>query len=458
MFFHLVGKELLEQLLSLRFAMACIICLVIVLSSAFVLARDYVEALADYRTNLIMHKKQIEENPHDLVWNGIKVDKPVNPMHIFFKGVDHELTESAKVSGWTEPQFEADYERNPVSFLFPAIDLAVFIGVVMSLMAIAFSYDAVSGEKESGTLKLLMSYSVPRDLVLLAKWAGGYLALVAPFLLSMLSGLVVILSFEATDLQAQHWAALGLVVVVALLYLGAIYSLGVFISARTHMASTSITILLLIWVLIVLVVPNLAPYVATQFHPLRSIIMVDREKHAVEVEEGEKFEKAWDEWFEENQDVQRWGTSWGIARQSLRREQMLNTMGAQKRINEQFQKEMDAQVRLAQYISRVSPLASFTYAITDLAGTGVYASSNFNDLLPKYRQEITNFGIDKYLELFSNEPWDWNSYDIEGYPEFVLPPTRLQDRINYVDILGLVIWAVLFFMGAYLSFLRYDVK
>jgi ABC-type transport system involved in multi-copper enzyme maturation permease subunit len=458
MFLHLVRKELLEQLLSLRFALACIICLVIVLSSAFVLARDYSEALADYRTNVIMHKKEVEDSPGNLIWNGIKVDKPVNPMHIFFKGIDHELTRSATVNSWSEPQFEADYEHNPVNFLVPAIDLAVFIGIVMSLMAIAFSYDAISGEKESGTLKLLMSYSLPRDLVLLAKWAGGYVALITPFLLSMLSGLTVILSFEVVELESQHWAALGLVLAVALLYLGAIYSLGVFVSARTHLASTSITLLLLIWVLVVLVVPNLAPYAASQLHPLRSIIMIDREKHTVEIEENSRFEAAWDTWRDENPTAAPWQTSWSTFWYTERRIHLLKTMSDQHKIDVQFQKEMDAQIRLAQYLSRISPLASFTYAVTDLAGTGIYDRGNFDDLLPTYRRDITNFGIDKYLELFSKEKWDWSNYEIEGYPQFKARESKLEDRISFPDILVLVMWAVLFFMGAYLSFLRYDVK
>ncbi|MBT5801205.1 MAG: ABC transporter permease subunit, partial [Gemmatimonadetes bacterium] len=184
MFFLLVRKELLEQLLSLRFAMASIICLVVVLSSTWVLTKDYKEAQADYRTNIVLHKNQIEES-NDLVDNGIKIDKPLNPMQIFFKGLNPELTATATVNSQSEPHFEADYEGNPVIFLFPPIDLLFFIGVVMSLLAIAFSYDAISGEKELGTLKLLMSYSVPRDLVLLAKWIGGYIALIAPFLVSV---------------------------------------------------------------------------------------------------------------------------------------------------------------------------------------------------------------------------------------------------------------------------------
>lgn len=254
----LVRKELLEQLLSLRFAMACTICLAIMLSSAFVLTRDYREALSDYNTNVVMHKNEATE-ANDLVWGGVKIDKPLNPMQIFFKGVDQQLTTTAKVQSLEDPQFEATYEDNPISFLFPPIDLLFFIGIVMSLLAIAFSYDAISGEKESGTLKLLMSYSVPRDQVLLTKWISGYLALITPFILSLLCGLIVVVMFPTVELKADPWAELGLILLLALLYLAAMYSLGIFVSSRTHLASTSITVLLMVWVLIVLIVPNITP-------------------------------------------------------------------------------------------------------------------------------------------------------------------------------------------------------
>ena len=240
MFFLLIRKELLEQLLSLRFAMACGICLAIMLSSIFVLAKDYQEALADYRTNVVMHGNEIEET-QNLVWDGIKLDKPLNPMQIFVRGVEEELSATAKVNAFTEPQFEVSYEGNPVVSLFPTIDLFYFVGVVMSLLAIAFSYDAVSGEKELGTLKLLMSYSVPRDTVVLAKWIGGYLAMIAPFLLSFLSGLVVVILFPTVELKESHWSALALILICSLLYLAAIHSLGILVSARTHLTSTSIT-------------------------------------------------------------------------------------------------------------------------------------------------------------------------------------------------------------------------
>ena len=451
MFFLLFRKELLEQLLSLRFAMACIICLVVVLSSTWVLTKEYKESLADYRTNIVLHKNEIEES-NDLVGDGIKIDKPLNPMQIFFKGLDQELTATAKVNAQSEPQFEANYEGNPVGLLFPPIDLLFFIGIVMSLLAIAFSYDAVAGEKEMGTLKLLMSYSIPRDLVLLAKWIGGYLALVAPFLVAVLCGLVVLVLSPTVELRSQDWGALGLIMFCALLYLAAIYSLGIFVSTRTQLASTSITVLLMVWVLVVLVVPNTAPYLAAQLHPVRDFVLIDKEKYQIEQEEEQRFHEAWREWREKKpnspNNVRR--STWS----ALRRDQYLRLSDHHDKINDQFSKQLDGQIRLGQYLSRISPLSSFAYAASDLAGTGIQDRNRFLDLLPEYRREITTFGYQTYIDANLNQ----TEPNIEGYPKFTFVESPLSDRIAWVDILFLGMWNILFFMGAYLSFLRYDVK
>ncbi len=451
MFFLLFRKELLEQLLSLRFAMACIICLVVVLSSTWVLTKEYKESLADYRTNIVLHKNEIEES-NDLVGDGIKIDKPLNPMQIFFKGLDQELTATATINAQSEPQFEANYEGNPVGLLFPPIDLLFFIGIVMSLLAIAFSYDAVAGEKEMGTLKLLMSYSIPRDLVLLAKWIGGYLALIAPFLVAVLCGLVVLVLSPTVELRSQDWGALGLIMFCALLYLAAIYSLGIFVSTRTQLASTSITVLLMVWVLVVLVVPNTAPYLAAQLHPVRDFVLIDKEKYQIEQEEEQRFHEAWREWREKKpnspNNVRR--STWS----ALRRDQYLRLSDHHDKINDQFSKQLDGQIRLGQYLSRISPLSSFAYAASDLAGTGIQDRNRFLDLLPEYRREITTFGYQTYIDANLNQ----TEPNIEGYPKFTFVESPLSDRIAWVDILFLGMWNILFFMGAYLSFLRYDVK
>ena len=452
MFLLLIRKELYEHLLSLRFAMACAICLAVMLSSTFMLAKDFEEALADYHTSVVLHSGEIDQQ--DLVWTGIRIDKPLNPLQIFVRGVEEDFSATAKVTAYSEPQFEVDYEVNPVISLYPTIDLLYFVGVVMSLLAIAFSYDAVSGEKELGTLRLLMSYSVPRDTVVLAKWIGGYLALIAPLLLSFLSGLVVILLFPTIELTAAHGTALALIMVGSLLYVAAIHSLGIFVSARTHLSSTSITVLLTVWVLLVFIVPNVAPYVAAQVHWVRDFVLVEKEKRGMDIAQEEGFDRDWAQWMAKNPDSPQNIRSANY--QKIRRVQYLRGSRLDDKTNGDFLKEIDVQIRFAQHLSRLSVLSSFAYLTSDLAGVGISDRNRFMELLPAYRRSITKFGLDGRIQALENDAWD--RYTAEGYPRFIYSEARIADRLERVfpDLLLLVVWNVVFFMAAYLSFLRYD--
>ena len=45
-------------------------------------------------------------------------------------------------------------------------------------------------------------------------------------------------------------------VIVSLLFIGVMYSVGLFVSVRSKLSSTSISVLLFIWVIFVLIVPN----------------------------------------------------------------------------------------------------------------------------------------------------------------------------------------------------------
>ena len=196
---QIIRKELLDQLLSLRFATACVVCLVVFLLSSIVLTRDFREATSTYNMNRVMHRNEIQQITE--VWRlnqGIMVDRPLNAMNILVRGLTPQLTESIKVQGG-RLDFPDSYEQNPVIPLFPAVDFVFIVGIIMSLLALAFSYDSLSGERESGVLKLLMSYSVPRDVVLMGKWIGGYLALITPFVAAFLIGLLVVIMFPKSS-------------------------------------------------------------------------------------------------------------------------------------------------------------------------------------------------------------------------------------------------------------------
>ena len=58
---HIIRKELLDQLMSLRFAIACVVCLVVLLLSSIVLTRDYREALSTFNMNTVIHRNEVTQ-------------------------------------------------------------------------------------------------------------------------------------------------------------------------------------------------------------------------------------------------------------------------------------------------------------------------------------------------------------------------------------------------------------
>ena len=479
MLLHIIRKELLDQLLSLRFAIACVVCLVIFLLSASVLVRDYREARSTYNMNLVLHRNEVLQRSEAWsLWQGVTVDRPLNSMGVLVRGLSSELTESVKLQPGGRLQFPEMYAQNPVVSLFPVVDFVFIVGIIMSLLALAFSYDAVSGERESGVLKIVMSYSVPRDQLLLGKWIGGYAALAIPFLASFLAGLVVLGLFVAGDMGLDQVLAVLLLLGVALLYIAGIYSLGIFVSCRTENASTSITVLLLVWVATILAVPNMAPYITSQLLPVPSRQSVDREKAEVQRQVSGKFQEMVKEEQERTGRENVWSDEDFRDRIEAAQEESRAQM---QKIEDSYVAKVQEQTRWSGIVARLSPLTSFNLAALDLGAAGIEQEVGFVEALKNYtttweeysqekRAAFEKFQMEWQRRQEAGENADFEEYqrqmeqfqnmDFSDYPRFQFQYMSLADRLSliYTDVLLLVLWNVLFFLLAFFSFLRYDVR
>ena len=475
MLIHVIRKELLDQLLSLRFAVACIVCLLVFACSSIVLTREYREAISTYHMNQALHRNEVlQRNQIWEVRQGITVDRPPNVMTVLVQGTTSEAVESIEVQPGNRLRFPKPYEQNPVVELFPEVDFAFIVGLIMSLLALAFSYDAVAGEREKGVLKLVMSYSVPRHVVLLGKWIGGYLALIAPFLVGFLVGLVIVLLFPEVESSWDNTIAIAALLGVALLYLAAVYSLGILVSCRTQVASTAIAVLLLLWVVFILAVPNVAPYLTSQFLPVPSLKSVERHKTELRREGQHKIremalqeqERAGSEEFAPDDEFQ--------AKVEAYQEEVDARI---RKVEESYSTRLRAQTRWSSVVARISPLTSFHLAALDLAAVGIEQESRFVDALKTYSKTWDAYSIqkreayDRYLaEQQEQSPHGRLSFsladmkqhqnvDFGDYPRFEFHYMDLTGRLGlvFMDLLLLVLWNLLLFMLAHISFLRYDV-
>ena len=85
------------------------------------------------------------------------------------------------------------------------IDWTFIIGYILSLIALLFTFDAISGERERGTLRLMLANSIPRHTVLLGKFLGALISTTIPFMLAMLVNVLMLSTSSAIHLNTQAW-------------------------------------------------------------------------------------------------------------------------------------------------------------------------------------------------------------------------------------------------------------
>ena len=259
MLITLIRRELLDNLMTFRFAAAMSIMLLLVVANTAVLIKDYERRLASYNTAVKTHRQQLRETKTYSAAD-IVVDRPPNPLSIFNVGLDKRLGNEIKVSYafvptlWDAGMSGSD---NPFLNIFNTIDIVFIFEVVLSLMGLMFAYDALAGERERGTLRLVLSHSVSRGSILLAKYIGALLCLSIPLLLSLLLSLILLTTSASFSLGTPDFLHIGGIVLASIAYLSVFYLIGLLISAITQRASTALMLSMFVWGFLVLVYPNM---------------------------------------------------------------------------------------------------------------------------------------------------------------------------------------------------------
>jgi len=454
-----IRKEIVHNILSFRFLATYALLFCLVLLAVFLMAQDYQGRLQEATTEEARIRESVAEidridDPNKQFqefqrFNQQGVRRP-RPLSILARGLDGVLPMQISSGRWWNQSSDDRLGRNMLLEIFRAPDLVYIINIVLSLLALLFVFDAVCGEKERGTLKILLANSVPRDTVLLAKWIGGYVSVAAPFAVASLGGFAYVsLSGAVTvDTEVVHRALL--IFGVSLLYISAFFTLGLMISTFTHRSSTALLVSLLVWICWILVVPNVAPIVARLAAPVPDRRVIDAEKQAIDREsrllhEAISKRKVYGDQAEGER----------IQKEAKER---------QDKLEEFFRDRMERQVSWAKNLARVSPSASYVLASTRLAGTGTDLFDHFEKGLEQYQRdqqevmrEIYQGGVEWTRQGPEVKNPDWFSPDM--LPRFSMFTESVDESLDSAlsDILLLVIYNVLFFMLAFVRFLRYDI-
>ena len=464
----IIKKEILDNITSPKFVFTFLLCAVLILLSVYTGVANYGADKKEYTAAVALAKKNLENQPNytSLAGLAMKINKPPEVLGTVVNGIEEAVGRVAPVNIAQDPSLiESKYGSNPVFAVFGALDLMFIVKIVLSLFAILFTYDTIVGEKEKGTLKLALSNDVPRDRLILGKAIGGYISLLIPLLIPLVLSLIILLVAPNLALNAGDWVRLLLTFLMFFMYLSVFFSLGLFVSARTSRSSTSFLVLLFVWVIIVMVIPKVAVLTAAQAKPIPSVHEITAKKDAfLQQITVESQKTAREQVLKIFADA---GKDQKLAQERMQKyitdyqQEVLSKIDANNAaIERDYQQRKNAQQRLAVNLSRISPASALTFGTMTLARTGLDDYDRFLASIRAYKPIYTKWLNSKLGQSINFTTGEQMKIKLDDMPQFTYEPESLAKSIvrTLPDFIVMVVLILGFFVGAYVSFLRYDVR
>lgn len=469
----IINKEIHSNLLNLRFLITTVISLVIIISSIVVLAEAYETQWRDYVNRVRVQEEFIDKYGHSnrAGWMARQM-RPPSPLSVFVIGIDKEVDQNNFIS-------------NPVSVLFKNLDFIGIVTIVMSLVAILFSFNAISGEREAGVLRQMLSAGIARRTIVWGKFIGGNISVIVPFTIGVLGGLLYLLLSARVQFRLIDYSVILILVIISCLYISGFYALGLLFSVRSRSSNQALLKSLFAWVVIVLVWPNVTPFIAAQIYRIPSATKIEQQRAYLTSEERDEILRRRGKELLQTQfpDVAKikqnerseiekiikgdsrlaqqysaYTQAYDALVRQVNREQNEKAF----KISEIFLEKSQNQENLATVLSCISPSTNLLFISTNVAESGIQGETHWRRQVSEYEGIFHNYVESQYQKAKEMNPtFGYNDYlDLRGRPRFQYQPQSLTDRmekgIPYFGVL--VLFVIVGITAAFISFFRYDVR
>ena len=476
MLMTLIQKEIMHHVLSVRFVALLLMCLLLIPLTLSIGYRNYQQNLVDYQEAVkLANIEEATMNPKMELKPELEVSKlflkPV-PLSVFANGLGDALPSYLGMTRNGITQGAPTLVSDSLSYLLGHLDFLFLVGTVFSLLALLFTFDAVAGEREAGTLRITLSNSLPRDLFLWSKLIGGYLVFIVPFLVSLLFGLLVLVWQGFPLGEPEIFPRVLSLTVVSLLYIAVFFAIGTVISTYLDNSKTALILAFTVWVFAVLITPRVGFLAAKFIAPTQTSQSVYLEKTALRenfnAELEEKRMKIHEEFWKNRQqpsiDEQIANTlARGISEvdkevQPVEEEFRQKFKESADEIDRRYKRDKARQESVGETLSRITPTSSLIYLTTNLTQTGKTKRDNYFQAGDRYYDALDTDWFSKIVDHIS-----MRMMTPEDIVKITQPPplevTTLEEtfRQSMVDILLLCFFAVVLTTVAFLKFFRSDI-
>ena len=425
-----------------------------------------------------------------MIWGEFQGFFPPSPLSILSSGFRDYLPIKAITSfdGYVKTEKKLQ-DSNLQSVLFGKIDFVFIVTNFLSLLALVFTFGSISSESEHGTLKLLLSNPVPRWKVIIAKILGNYFVFIAPFLVSIIIGLLVVQMVTGISFIDSPWqSSFLLIIIFTFIFLFMFFNLGIWISIVSKNTVTSIVILLFIWIFFSLGIPRISPMIAQAAMPVKTEDAFLKERQFLNEEMERKFDKDRSDLlkkemaennivlsarsgFSNLNEIAEKQTNYTKVSQEMEKKFNAKLTQELTKMEQDYNHSKFSQMVIASNLSRISPVSSYTFLTTEFSQTGMLEISNRTEAANRFQYQVDQ-DVYKFLRGFR---YVYDGLVVCGSTSSGVKRTTQNNSVPVInqykpvtisaifqktwpDLLLMVWYTIIFFTGVFVSFLRTDIR
>lgn len=463
----IIRREILEHLQSLQFIILIVLSILLFSMNGWVSLKKHREQMIRYRDGV----KGIAQNPST---RETSLYMHPNPLVLLADGGSKHQPPGYRLApkGRLIP-----LPTGPKNFkmpFVPELDWAFIIKVVFSLYVLLLAFRGISGEKEIGTLRLVLSNALRRSQLLIAKYISIILTIGIPLILGGLISLSIVSILLPQALSLTVILRISLMILLAFFYLSIFAFLGLLVSSLVYRSSVVLLILLSVWILFVVVVPNVSGILSNKLTSTPSEFLTARQVGPILQEQV---------WARINKVKERVKQGELTTEEAIKRETDRAFEKGQEDVRNHYavyENAMKHRANVARNLSRLSPTALFQFASESLSDTGPRREERFQKDAKAYSSIYDTYILQKIGRLVGTSYWSFSTTitingkptyisspapqeyqgDKSDFPKFVESNPNLPHNMQeaFLDLAGLSLWNLILAMLAFWAISRCDVR
>jgi ABC-type transport system involved in multi-copper enzyme maturation permease subunit len=461
----IIIRELQDNLYSLRFQISFVLTVLMFAVGTIAFLRNHDTAIQEYAKHQVEFKNKLKEtaesNASKLAVNRWTLILQPRENAFISDCRDKYFPTKFKYSAYNVFGFEISRATtNPFLSTFQELNWSFIVSVILSFGVLLFTFDTISGKRQTGALALVLSNSIPRAIVLLAKYISAIITTMLMAVVGVLLSILIVLISKKVSLTFTTLMQSAGFLLLVFLFISCTAAIGILSSVLARTSNVSLLISLTFWLVFVVVVPNTAIFWANKIFSIEHIGTTN-----------EKIRSAHED-LNKNAPPGSWSAQLSnpfYPAHKLRADLQTKRNDAEMAILNAYYRDMVRQLEHTRLLTLVSPVALFDYMNEAVVGGGYARFRKVWTDLHTYQTQFLEFF--KILDAADPDSPHWYNPNehysttkkpvaFEQVPLFEEKLLSFGERFSFLRnyLVVMTAYTAIVFSLTFVLFLRYDVR